>query len=154
MKKLQLIILFVALVAQSCSPRLMPREVNTMFFDYRQHAAEGFFISPDPYTGSFTPCGELIVTIKPGDVVKARQVYDPGTQGYEMVKDIHRESINPEELLDIAVKKAKELGANGLVNFECLVINTTLYNPVLKNIQTVFSHYEISGYAIKRNMGK
>ena len=151
MKKLSLLLVFAALIMQSCSPKLMPREVRTAFFDYRKHADEGFFLSPDPYTGAFTPCGEVFITIKPGDVKgPAKMVYDPGSQSYVTESQIRREEISSEELLLIAVNKAKEFGANGLVNFKCLVVNSTYYNPALKSVQTIFSHYEISGYAIKR----
>jgi hypothetical protein len=150
MKKI-LILLFTSFIAFSCSLKLMPREVRTAFFDYRHYANEGFFISPDPYTGEFTPCGELLISIVPGDVkVSGKQVYDPASQMYSTFDDVRKEDISSKELLDIAVKKAKEVGADGLVNFKCLVVNSSYYNPGLKQVITFLSHYEISGYAIKR----
>ena len=69
MKKLILITIFAfGLLLQSCSPKLMPRVVSTRFFDYRKYANEGFFLSPDPYMGNFTPCGELNIVIIPADI--------------------------------------------------------------------------------------
>lgn len=151
MKKHFLLLVFIALFVQSCSPIFMPREVRTSFFDYRKYSNEGFFLSPDSYPGEFTPCGELFITIKPGDVKGPdKMVYDPGSQSYVSQSQIRREEISSDELLSIAVKKAKEIGADGLVNFKCHVINSTYYNPALRSVQTIFSHYEISGFAIKR----
>ena len=112
---------------------------------------------PDPYTGEFTPCGELNIVIKPADVkIGMNEKYDSegkfnsiDNNRNSIVNQIVKENISSEELLDIAVNKAKEVGANGIANFKCLVINQTYFINSIPN--TIFSHYEISGYAIKIN---
>lgn len=151
MRKIALILIFVfGLTLQSCLPKLMPRVVSTSFFDYRKYANENFFLSPDPYIGDFTPCGELSIVIKPADVKFGRDdEFDSFYNKNDVPTGIVKEKISSEELLDIAVKKAKEVGANGIANFKCLVINHTYFLNGISH--TVFSHYEISGYAIKIN---
>lgn len=159
MKKIALILIFIfGLTLQSCSPKLMPRVVSTSFFDYRKYANEGFFLSPDPYTGDFTPCGELSIVIKPADVKFGMNEKFDSDSKFDLIynnnsntqfSQIAKERISTDELLDIAVKKAKEVGANGIANFKCLVVNHTYFVNGIAN--TIFSHYEISGYAIMIN---
>ena len=61
---------------------------------------------------------------------------------------VYKETITPEELLEIAVSKALELGADGISNFEAKVIYTTTYSKY-GTTQTL-SHYEIKGLCIDR----
>lgn len=153
MKKIILISIFTfGLLLQSCSPKLMPRFVNTRFFDYRKYADEGFFLSPDPYTGNFTPCGELNIVIIPADIKltpantisKNKPVGGDKFDSYYSENNnfavVVKEKISSDELLEIAVSKAKEVGVNGIANFNCSVFNN--------NTSSIY--YEIRGYAIKR----
>ena len=61
---------------------------------------------------------------------------------------VYRETITSEELLEIAVSKALELGADGISNFEAKVIYNTTYTKY-GTTQTL-SHYEIKGLCIDR----
>lgn len=149
-KLLLLIGVITTIIIQGCSPKLMPRTVRTFYIDYSKYSSEGFFISPNAYSGNFTPLGELLITVIPGDkVVSKMNVYDSQTNLYESAKLIEKEQISTKELLDIAVNFAKQKGANSIVNFKCEIKNYSYYNTSLKQPSTYFSHYEISGFAIK-----
>ncbi len=145
-----LLLLVTAVLVQSCSPKLMPRDVKTFYIDYSKYSSEGFLISPNPYPGSFTSLGELLITVIPGDVVVSKMnVFNSQNNFYESTRTFEKEQISTKELLDIAVNFAKQKGANAIVNFKCEIKNYSYYNTALKKPSIYFSHYEISGFAIK-----
>lgn len=156
MKKLSTLLglILIIIVNYSCSPRnLAQRQVSVFYSDYSKYAKEGFMITPDMYTGKYEACGEISIDVFPGELLKEEvdkrdekeAIYSPSTNKY-----IVKENISNDELIKMAVDKAKEVGANALVNFKCLEIYSTYYDTRLREVVKLFSNYEISGFAIKR----
>lgn len=146
MKKI-LILVAAVLLAASCSVMMRDRVVETYFIDYRPYAEAGFFLSPDPYPGEFDALGELLIEVTPAIVPAPTK--GPGTKyidgAYKSASSgIMRETISGAELVEIAYKKAVELGADGIADFR---VKTT-YNWAGET--KVLSGYEVSGLAIKR----
>lgn len=138
---------------------IQPRErvTNTLFLDYRPYVSAGFHISPDPYNQPHNVLGELMIEVYPA--IKPFSKYKE--QGESKFSDgiysnrglsanrVFKEVITSEELLEIAVSKALDIGANGIANFEAKVIYNTTYLKNGSTIQTI-SHYEIKGLCIDR----
>jgi hypothetical protein len=114
-----------------------------MFLDFQPYTEAGFFISPNPYTGQFSPVGEINIIVQPALQRPAKQV--KGSFGDSMYAStgapVVQEEILSEELLEMAVNEAKAQGANGISNFKCLRVSDA--NPIEPY------HYEITGFAIK-----
>jgi len=152
MKKtsLFLLLLVAAVLVQSCSPKAMPRTVITSFADYSKYYSDGFLISPNPYPEKFVSIGEIFIIVVPGDKIKQESKYfDSQTNTYNVVTKVFKENISLDELTEIAVQQTKAKGANALVNFKIQIINNQTYSNLYKRYIPVFSHYEISGFAIK-----
>jgi len=157
MKKLSTLLglILIIIVNYSCSTtrNLAQRQVNVFYSDYSKYAKEGFMITPDMYTGKYEACGEISIDVFPGELLKEEvdkrdekeAIYSPSTNKY-----IVKENISNDELIKMAVDKAKEVGANALVNFKCLNVSYTYYSTTLNMVVTSFSHFEVSGFAIKR----
>ena len=142
------LILALALMAASCATfKPQQRATFVAFLDYRPYTCEGFFISPNPYTGEYEPLGELYIEVMPEQKeidYDQREKYDHpvywGTQMYGF------ERINHAELLEMAVKKAVGLGANGIANFSIKkVTNSSINGSVASSTIT----YQIEGLCIK-----
>lgn len=144
MKKI--FILLLALVSlSSCGALFMPYEPQqrfelASFLDFRPYSSAGFFISPDAYPGECEPLGKLYIDVIPEEKEiseSKRNKYDEPhyvngiLYGYEHIKFA--------ELLDKAVAKAMELGADGLADFK--IQKVTVADRV---------RYEVSGLCIKR----
>lgn len=140
----RLIPLLAALILCSCSVMTHQRYVSTMFLDFQPYTEAGFFISPNPYTGQFSPVGEINITVQPALQQPSRQikgVYNDAVYAPKNGAGVVQEEILAEELLDMAVKEAKAKGANGISNFRCTrVLDANPLEPY---------HYEITGFAIK-----
>lgn len=143
MKKL--IILAVIALASSCSIiRPTAREVVTYFADYREYAAEGFLISPNPYTEDFESIGEIEIVITP-----AIKQYPEEGQPYDYRGEyLDYESIEYNEIVRIAVEKAKEKGADALVNFA--ISQTPISQSDADGIRVDGFVYHVKGFCIKR----
>lgn len=147
MKKLSTLfgLILIIIVNYSCSTsrQLAQRQVNVFYSDYSKYAKEGFMITPDMYTGNYEACGELSIEVYPGESLQKEtntgdreSVYEQSTFQY-----VVKEKVSGEELLKMAVDKAKEVGANALVNFKCVVVNSSYYSPALNRVVTYLSHY-------------
>ena len=91
------------------------RVVLTSFSDYRPYAAEGFLISPNPYTYNFESVGEIDIVVEPAMVKEL-------TEGlYYNYETLVYETISYDELVKIAVDEAKAKGADALVNFSIVI---------------------------------
>jgi hypothetical protein len=145
MKKL-IIFALAAIVACSCSVLTHQRYVSTMFLDFQPYTETGFFISPNPYTGEFSPVGEISITVQPALTPKAKIIkgsgeYTDGLYAQKNNTNVVQEDISASELLELAVREAEARGANGISNFKCLaVFDADPVEPL---------HYEISGFAIR-----
>lgn len=115
-----------------------------MFLDFQPYTEAGFFISPNPYTGQFSPVGEINITVQPALQQPARQIkgaYNDAVYAPKNGAGVVQEEILAEELLEMAVDAAKAKGANGISNFKCIrVLDANPLEPY---------HYEITGFAIR-----
>lgn len=160
MKKF-VISIVVAIAACGCGAlrQVHDRYVDTYFLDFRPYTEAGFFISPNPYTGVYSPVGDLLVKVVPAVYPKDKKSmivntkggsYDDGIYSRPAESDYDTktitEEISPSELLDIAVGEALKLGANGISNFRCSAIYDTIIDR--NGSHKKFSHYEISGLCI------
>ena len=138
---------------------VQPREriTNVLFLDYRPYVSADFHISPDAYTQSHHALGELMIEVYPAIKSNASRnratteaMFTDGIYGGGGISAsrVYRETITSKELLEIAVSKALELGADGISNFEAKVIYNTTYTKY-GTTQTL-SHYEIKGLCIDR----
>lgn len=152
MKKVLFIVLLSnLLISCSIGTPLAERKIDTVFYDYRPFAKQGFLITPNPYTQSFTPIGEIFIKIIPADIpVKGEVKYDIVTNGYVTNITTTKEEIYAEDLLNIIVEEAKKQGADALANFTVNKVSESYYNPTYKRVITYFAYYQLSGFAIKR----
>ncbi len=145
-------ILATVIMAASCSVLTQQpheRYVESYFMDFRPYQEIDFFISPNPFTGEYTSLGELSISVYPAVLDKSKKqgvkTFDDGLYG-GVTTTLVKEVIPASELIDYAVSKALELGANGICNFRCEKIYNTEYTR--DGNRTIFSHYEISGLCI------
>lgn len=137
------------MVATSCAIfKPQQRSYSISFLDYRPYTSEGFFISPDPYTGEFEALGELYLEVQPEQKeidIKNKDNYDSivywGTQAYGF------ERINHAELLEMAVKRAVSVGANGIANIRITKTTGAIINASVASTSIV---YKIEGLCIKK----
>ena len=170
MKKIFFLIISVFAIT-ACSPKLIStdREIIVSYFDFREYTNEGFFISPNMYTGEHESIGELAISIFPAEKIVGEMANDPESRSgiadigvfynskpkrelakiKKVNKYLEKEKISDNELLKIIVDEAKKNGADALVNFSSKNIYKTV--TVNKAQIEIFSHYELSGFAIKRN---
>lgn len=144
MKKI--IIALMAAVALTSCATMKPTErvVLSAFSDYRQYSAEGFLISPSPYTYNFEGIGEIDIEVLPGKVMEeVPSLYSGGSTQKRLVY----ETIPYDELVAMAVKEAKSKGADALVSFS---ITTEKYATGQGMTYAVGQKYHIRGYCIKR----
>jgi uncharacterized protein YbjQ (UPF0145 family) len=143
MKKI-IVFILVSIFVFGCAPKPTKRVVKTYVFDFREYSNSGFFISSTPYIGMFDPIGEIVIHVYP-----AKDVTTINPERFEGDNTVVvEETISPNELLDILVKEAKVLGADGIVNMS---ISDETHNYVHNgNVKTIFWRYRLSGFAIKR----
>lgn len=139
-------ILLLALISLSSCASLFtpyePQQAQTFatFLDYRPYISEGFFISPDPYTGEHEPLGQLFLEIYP----EQKEITESKRNKYDDVRYINGilygyERIHLADVLEQAVVRAIAMGADGIVNLKIAKI-TTEYSV----------RYEATGLCIKR----
>lgn len=150
MRKILLLLISAALLAGCSLTRPSARMVNTIFLDYRPYTTEGFFISPNSYNGEHDVLGELSIDITPALIPFSKVEKSEFPDGIYKTfggPKVVKEEIYAEEILEIAVSKAVELGGNGLSNFSAKRIFDINYNSGVA-IKTL-SHYEIRGVVIR-----
>ena len=153
MKK-AIILSAIIVMAASCSTiKPSERQIYSYFLDFRPYSDTGFFLSPDPYTGEFTSLGEILIDVYPAEISN-KEISNKESRFKDGIYEKERKSpklvtekISESELLEIAVKKAKDLGANGIANFKCLSSMSTYYSN--GSLVSTIRHYEISGLCIK-----
>lgn len=145
--------IIICTLLTSCSA-IQPRDrvTNIMFIDYRPYVSADFHISPNAYTQPHNVLGELMIevypAIKEGQTKESKFADGIYSSGFSANK-VYKETITPEELLEIAVSYALKLGADGIANFDAKVIYNTTHLKSGEIIQSV-SHYEIKGLCIDR----
>lgn len=143
MKNLFVILSLVTVISGCAAVKPSERIVLTAFSDYRKYSAEGFLISPNAYTSDFDGLGELSIMITPAKVKKEVQ-----TQ-YSSYSIIEYEIITYDEMVEIAVKTAKEKGADAIVNFSIIKDKISEFNR-FNGVYITGNTYYIQGYCIKR----
>ena len=145
-----LLLIAMALIIHSCSPKAMPRVVLPFYTDYSKYSKDGFLISPNPYPEKFTSLGEISIVVFPGDVIEKKiNRYESNNNTYSTSIITGKEYITNEELTDIAVNFVKERGGNAIVNFKCEIVNFSYYFAAMNKPQKEVYYYVISGFAIK-----
>lgn len=153
MKKL-LFVLASAVLLASCGSvsqiEERDRGVYVMFQDFRPFEEQGFLLTPNMFSGEYSSCGLLEIHVFPAKKVDKTS---GGTNKYGNYvigsSTVKTEEISSEELISIAVEKAKSLGADAICNFKCGAKYST-YTDSQGYRHEDFSHYEISGFCIKR----
>ena len=142
----RILILLLALVSlQSCGALFMPYEPQkkatfATFLDFRPYTSEGFFISPDSYTGDHETLGELFLTVMP----EQKEITESKRSKYDEVQYINGilygyEIIPYAELLEQAVLRAVSIGADGIADLK-----------IAKYANDYSVRYEVTGLCIKR----
>lgn len=131
----------VALLAMTAcgGPKLTTRIVTSSLLDYRGYAESGFLVSPYAYTFEYDAIGEIEIYVLPANVKK--DIESQYTEGRTYTV-IAQEDISNQELADIAVEKAKETGADALVNFKIEQAPVSIGSSDI--------YYTVSGFCIKR----
>ena len=142
----RILILLLALVSlQSCGALFAPDEPQqkatfATFLDFRPYTSEGFFISPDSYTGDHETLGELFLTVMP----EQKEITESKRSKYDEVQYINGilygyEIIPYAELLEQAVLRAVSIGADGIADLK-----------IAKYANDYSVRYEVTGLCIKR----
>lgn len=153
MKKLLLISAMAVLLASCGSVSQIEerdRSVYVMFQDFRPFEKEGFLLTPNMYSGEYSACGLLEIHVFPAKKADNKPGHTNQYGNYVIgSRTVKTETITSDELIAIAVEKARELGADAICNFSCEAKYET-YSDGQGNRYEVFSHYEISGFCIVR----
>ena len=142
----RLFILLLALInLQSCGALFAPYEPQqkatfATFLDFRPYTSEGFFISPDSYTGDHETLGELFLIVMP----EQKEITERKRSKYDEVQYINGilygyEIIPYAELLEQAVLRAVSIGADGIADFK-----------IAKHANDYSVRYEVTGLCIRR----
>ena len=107
-------------------------------------------ITPNPYYGEYTPCGEINITITPAYPENTIEYwmsegsikYQNPESGSWRTKEVKEDS-KLDEIMEIAVNEAKERGADAITNFKAEV-------KFYQNSSNIES-FNLSGFCIKRN---
>ena len=143
MKKLAIAFALTVIITGCSTIRPSERIVLSVFSDYSKYADEGFLISPSAYTYNFDSVGEINIMVTPAKVKKeVKSLYSSYTI-------IDYEKISYDEMVELAVKMAKEKGANALVNFSINTEPINLYDR-MNGRCLVGEIYYIKGFCIKR----
>lgn len=143
MKRLAIMIAAFAVLTGCSSIKETQRTVLTSFSDYRHYTAEGFLISPSPYTYNFESVGEIDIVIEPA------QVKETIKGQYSNYTTLVYENIPYDELVKIAVDEAKSKGADALVNFSITKEKISHVNRMLGGYTYSYIYY-VKGFCIKR----
>lgn len=122
-----------------------PTQIYTSILDFRPYSDEGLFISPNSYPEAHKTLGEIYIEVHPGKSMaydKSDSKFQDPLYGRRSSRQVY-ENFKSEDLLELCVQEAVKLGANGVSNFRLKAIYTYTRNGRL------FSHYEITGLAIK-----
>lgn len=137
-----LLLIITATILCGCAVTIKPHDriVISHFADYSEYAKEGFLISPDAYSGEFDSLGEITINVTP-KLAEHKEESGLITYRYEI--------ISHSELVAIAVKEAKDRGADGIVDFK--VTSPTFSDYEIENGFAVSNRaYLITGFCIKR----
>ena len=148
-----------ALALASCS---VPAKIDVGYVDYNKYYQEGFLITPAQYYQEYDPCGEIFISVTPGytqslttvqtttsnngynkygNYVIGSKKQEPAQQRTVVLQKDGKEIRTIDDVVEIAVKEAKERGANAITNFKCNIVRNTKFYTI--------ERYEVSGFCIK-----
>jgi len=124
------------------SIKYIPAYKSLTIIDFSKYAKEGFLITPEPYNYEFQSMGIIHFVIRPPAFKRSIRTKSNTRQFIWEAKDL-----KVEKVLDYAIKKAKELGGDAIMNFK-LVSNDKSF---LDNGRPYkISGFEVYGFIIKR----
>lgn len=148
------LIVLGALALQGCA--MYPKYSETVYFaDYRPYTAEGFTISPSSSGFTYESIGSLEIVFVPGTVKRNSNTLEKELQSgdkawYELSDGDYGVTIytpSYDLMVEKMVRKAKEMGADALLNFRIL--------PQIEMVRSGGAFYEhtkacvASGFAVK-----
>lgn len=125
-----------------CSMLLTPRKTEAIHNDYTKYTESGFLVTPMEYYAEYESIGEIDIRIRPE--IKENDRYSIFTRG-----KYYYEEVSYEELTEMAIKAAKERGADALVKF------AIIRHPIKKTDRFRGGYiegyiYQVKGFCIKR----
>jgi hypothetical protein len=137
------IAIIAALVAITSCATIKPteRKVYTYVSDYTAYSQAGFLITPQPYHGYYESIGEIDMHITPAFEQAAKEKYGElwYTYGFE--------TISSDEIVNMAVKQAVNMGADAISNF------SITYKEIVRTYSGhnyIGYEYHVKGFCIKR----
>lgn len=141
MKKLFFVLAVVILASCQTSSRFYKTE--TYFTDFRPFAEKGFLMTTQPITDKYTSIGEVSFQCKAGyDPEKRKKAVTGDEMYYTPTAKIPPKQCDVNDVLNQIYIKAKELGANGIVQLRIE------YNEETNKLH-YFSDITVTGLAVK-----
>jgi uncharacterized protein YbjQ (UPF0145 family) len=140
-------LIIIVLFLSSCATSLQQwdSEYRTFGYDFTEYSESGFLFTPEGYNGNYDSVGMIEVVFIPqirkgNERINIEGAYRivVGTN-YYYVKEP-----DTDEIIMQMYKKAIELGADALINFE-------LVPHLLDNEGVKIATYRVGGFAIKRH---
>ncbi len=148
------------LLLAGCMPTLetlnyIPKEEKFYGIDFRKYSDDGFYITPEKCQGRYEPVGLVEYVILPAATYAVTDYVlnpnydrnDPASPKYLQDWSWLEEKMYIQEAVDSIYLKCKNMGADGIMNFDFSSSNkeyTGIKNP------TMVSGYRLTGFAIKR----
>lgn len=136
-----LLIVLSAFVLTSCTVAF-PVVRSSSFVDFTKY--DGFYLSQAPTTDfKFVPLGIVSSFVKSGDEkgVKNKTEYSDGYAA--STNNLDYVAMTAKDAIDVMYKKAKDMGATGILNVQINYIPSTISN------MPQYFGYSVSGMAIK-----
>lgn len=133
------IISFAMLVALASSCTSLQYVENTYVQDYRQYVEEGFYIYPKECSNAllkYVPISYIEIDAHPGKPQKGQDTSGLAVLEYGDPNTFADTAVPTYKYLtDKLVKKAKEMGANAIISFQCVRYNASGIAVRLQDIQ-------------------
>lgn len=146
-------ILFISIIALFLSSCVTYKPAYTRFtegVDFSEYTRRGFFITEsNSVSFNYDPVGSLSSVVRGGYEVLGTDTYRSEDEVYGTHTKVRYGSFIPasvDDALDELYNSARELGADGIINFK-LTYHPSEYE---KNVLVRHSSYVVSGMAIKR----
>jgi hypothetical protein len=111
-------------------------------YDFRKYTDEGFLFTTEKYLGDYESVGLISIEIIP-ELKKTEGYFAPG-QTYGGISLWNYIPVRTQEVLDSVYSKAKNMGADAVINLDVELYNVFLYS------NTYVPAIRVSGFAIKR----
>lgn len=148
MKKLLLMFLFLHIILSSCAPKIkiIQREYNVYMMDFREYSKKGFLFTPYSYKGNYISIGIIRFSVRAGAEYKLIQSKREFAKKYDTEK-WYKENIMDIDILEYSYKKAIQMGADAICDFETSLTFDEIYTGAGNISLPVLN---VNGFAIKR----